>query len=89
MVLVHFPNQEESIRQIGIDIGGFFSLILGSLAKVVWFSKTAGKGGRLHFAKVETSKIDEFIEFIESILNNEYYKPIPNKIIKATGGGSF
>lgn len=59
-------------------------------------------GGRLHFVKFETSKINECIDFIESkklhssnFLGLDAYKgevcqdPYNGSIIKATGGGAF
>lgn len=59
-------------------------------------------GGRLHFVKFETSKINECIDFIESkklhsrgFLGLDAYKgescqgPYDGPIIKATGGGAF
>lgn len=60
------------------------------MAKVVYFSRTNGAGGRLHFKKFETSRIDECLEFLAKLLgegsdssDNERYT------IKATGGGAY
>eukprot|EP00842_Homolaphlyctis_polyrhiza_P000743 jgi/Hompol1/166/HPOL_001282-RA len=74
-----FPNQEESVAQIAVDIGG-------SLAKVVWFSKSPNAvGGRLNFCKFQTTQIDECIDFIETLLRDN---PLVGRVIEATGGGA-
>ncbi|KAI8904812.1 fumble-domain-containing protein [Gorgonomyces haynaldii] len=72
---IYLPNQSEHVTQIAVDIGG-------SLAKVVWFSKSP-EGGRLNFVKFETVKIDECIEFVGSLL-----KQRSTMMIRGTGGGS-
>ncbi|EGF79438.1 hypothetical protein BATDEDRAFT_89522 [Batrachochytrium dendrobatidis JAM81] len=74
-----FPHQEESVTQIAVDIGG-------SLAKVVWFSKSKDTvGGRLNFCKFETVHIDQCIDFIDTLLNE---CPVHSRVIQATGGGA-
>ncbi|KAF9951991.1 hypothetical protein BGZ72_006592 [Mortierella alpina] len=79
---IQLPNTEH-VSQISVDIGG-------SLAKVVYFSRTAGKkGGRLNFRKFETEKIDECIAFIGHLLEeSRANRPGHEFVIKATGGGA-
>ncbi|KAJ3213488.1 hypothetical protein HDU67_002822 [Dinochytrium kinnereticum] len=62
----------------------------GSLAKVVWFSKTENApGGRLNFVKFETQKIDECVSFIRGVLEDgSSHIPKAKRMIKATGGGA-
>lgn len=45
-------------------------------------------GGRLHFVKFETNKINECLDFIYS-KNLHHGRESSNTIIKATGGGAF
>lgn len=67
-------ESESQISHLALDIGG-------SLIKVVYFLRSNGSGGsvddsgkksdpvlegRLHFAKFETSKINDCLEFIRS-----------------------
>ncbi|CAO3573224.1 unnamed protein product [Mortierella alpina] len=79
---IQLPNTEH-VSQISVDIGG-------SLAKVVYFSRTAGKkGGRLNFRKFETEKIDECIAFMGHLLEeSRASRPGHEFVIKATGGGA-
>ncbi|KAJ3329482.1 hypothetical protein HDU76_007827 [Blyttiomyces sp. JEL0837] len=83
-----FPHQLEDLAQIAVDIGG-------SLAKVVWFSKSPdSSGGRLNFVKFETQHVDECVEFIHKVLYEQHDGQIPlsRRLIKvyhpATGGGA-
>ncbi|KAI8822569.1 fumble-domain-containing protein [Fimicolochytrium jonesii] len=79
-----FPHQMEDVAQIAVDIGG-------SLAKVVYFSRTPGKpGGRMNFVKFETQHIDQCVDFIYNVLYDAYHGQIPleKRVIKATGGGA-
>ncbi|KAG7824016.1 hypothetical protein KL909_002753 [Ogataea angusta] len=85
---IALPNHTETVNEISIDIGG-------SLSKLVYFSKDENEeGGRLNFYKTETSKIDEFIEYLKTILK-KYYRHDgktlinPNLTLIATGGGSY
>ncbi|GMM29730.1 pantothenate kinase [Martiniozyma asiatica (nom. inval.)] len=72
----------EDINELSIDIGG-------SLAKLVYFTNdSSDKGVRLNFFKLETDRIDEFIEFIKDIINKHYNHSKKPTII-ATGGGSM
>lgn len=58
------PNQTEHASQIAVDIGG-------SLAKVTYFTPSADrKGGRLHFKKFESGKVDEYIDYIVHLFEN-------------------
>ncbi|ORZ08195.1 fumble-domain-containing protein [Absidia repens] len=57
------PNQNEHVAQIAVDIGG-------SLAKIVYFTSSTVHGGRLHFKKFETEKIDQCIEFISELVKD-------------------
>ncbi|KAI8072356.1 pantothenate kinase [Gongronella butleri] len=61
------PNQTEYVSQIAVDIGG-------SLAKIVYFTK-GRTGGRLHFKKFETEKIDDCIDFIATLLQEGDHAP--------------
>jgi pantothenate kinase len=66
---IRLPNQKDTINQFGIDIGG-------SLAKIVYYEECQPHdddcfdynhrrpGGRLCFAKFETSQIHECLDFI-------------------------
>ncbi|KAJ4711093.1 Pantothenate kinase 2 [Melia azedarach] len=92
---------ESQISHLALDIGG-------SLIKLVYFSRNNGSsiedngrtkhpvlGGRLHFAKFETSKINDCLEFIHSKKLHlggfrRHEAPASDKIlIKATGGGAY
>lgn len=82
------PHQSEYVSHIALDIGG-------SLIKLVYFSMGGPRsarvqaGGKLHFVKFETSKVDECIEFIESKgLHRRNGSGVPMRV-KATGGGAF
>ncbi|KAI9270673.1 pantothenate kinase [Phascolomyces articulosus] len=76
------PNQTEHVSQIAVDIGG-------SLAKIVYFTSSADrKGGRLHFKKFETEKIDECIDFIAELLQDARHIVTTEQVLKATGGGA-
>ncbi|ODV87280.1 hypothetical protein CANARDRAFT_174354 [[Candida] arabinofermentans NRRL YB-2248] len=96
---IALPNHIGLVNEVSIDIGG-------SLSKLVYFVKSnnnnnnnnneegGGGGGRLNFFKIETSKIDEFIEYIKVILDKYYehdglLKINSNLILIATGGGSY
>lgn len=58
----------------------------GSLAKIVYFASAEDrKGGRLHFKKFETEKIDECIDFIAELVAESDHK---EQVLKATGGGA-
>ncbi len=84
------PHHLEDVGvQIALDIGG-------SLAKVVWFSKSAGEpGGRLNFTKFETVNIQACINFIKGIIASSDTKRLESpsrrtgkKVVIATGGGA-
>ncbi|KAK1552292.1 hypothetical protein Q3G72_014005 [Acer saccharum] len=94
-------QSESQISHLALDIGG-------TLIKLVYFSRNKDRpidenknsknsviDGRLHFAKFETSKINDCLEFI---LSNKLHlggfrhheDPASDKIlIKATGGGAY
>jgi len=75
-----FPNQVTDVDEIAIDIGG-------TLAKVTYFSKKrGGEGRRLHFHRFPTESINDFIAFVERIIDDADGKRISK--IKATGGGA-
>ncbi|KAI8875767.1 pantothenate kinase [Backusella circina FSU 941] len=79
------PNQTEHVSQIAIDIGG-------SLAKLVYFTSAADrKGGRLHFKKFETDKIDECIDYVAELMSDARLlaPKEANLVLKATGGGAY
>ncbi|KAG1173591.1 hypothetical protein G6F70_006840 [Rhizopus microsporus] len=79
------PNQNEHVAHVAIDIGG-------SLAKIVYFTSSANrKGGRLHFKKFETEKIDECIDYVAALMADARLEPRNNNnnlVLKATGGGA-
>ncbi|KAI8365627.1 pantothenate kinase [Choanephora cucurbitarum] len=76
------PNQTEHVSQIAVDIGG-------SLAKVIYFTlSTDKKGGRLHFKKFETEKVDECIDYIVALLKDAKRHGTHSQVLKATGGGA-
>jgi type II pantothenate kinase len=84
------PHQSDYVSHIALDIGG-------SLIKLVYFSKDQGgprpaaghPGGKLHFVKFETAKVDECIDFIEAKgLHRRNGSGAPMRV-KATGGGAF
>lgn len=62
----------------------------GSLAKIVYFTKNADtQGGRLNFKTFETDKIDEYMEFMRTIVTSADGEKKKNLNIMATGGGSY
>ncbi|GMM38683.1 pantothenate kinase [Saccharomycopsis crataegensis] len=61
---IFLPHQHELIHHIGIDIGG-------TLAKVAYFTKNKNDdkcGGMLKFFKIETEKINEFINYLQRLI---------------------
>ncbi|KAI7900064.1 pantothenate kinase [Cokeromyces recurvatus] len=79
------PNQNEHVAHIAVDIGG-------SLAKIVYFTSSADRaGGRLHFKKIETEKIDECIDFLADLMDDARLLAPKNTplVLKATGGGAY
>ncbi|CEP10507.1 hypothetical protein [Parasitella parasitica] len=79
------PNQNEHVAHIAVDIGG-------SLAKIVYFTSSPDRvGGRLHFKKIETEKIDECIDFIADLVADARVLTPENTnyVLKATGGGAY
>ncbi|OLL22661.1 Pantothenate kinase [Neolecta irregularis DAH-3] len=82
---IFFPNHQNEISHAAVDIGG-------SLAKVVYFTREEGGGGRLNFSKFETAHIEECITFLASIIENRRrskQKSSSDITIMATGGGAF
>lgn len=85
------PHQSEYVSHIALDIGG-------SLIKLIYFSRglvsmdsrsSAPRGGKLHFVKFETAKVEECIDFIEAKgLHRRNGSGMPMRV-KATGGGAF
>ncbi|KAL9421468.1 hypothetical protein AB3S75_038933 [Citrus x aurantiifolia] len=96
-------ESESQISHLALDIGG-------SLIKVVYFLRSNGSGGsvddsgkksdpvlegRLHFAKFETSKINDCLEFIRSKnlhlagFRHHDASASDKTLIKATGGGAY
>ncbi|KDO82399.1 hypothetical protein CISIN_1g025826mg [Citrus sinensis] len=96
-------ESESQISHLALDIGG-------SLIKVVYFLRSNGSGGsvddsgkksdpvlegRLHFAKFETSKIIDCLEFIRSKnlhlagFRHHDASASDKTLIKATGGGAY
>ncbi|CAI8508989.1 unnamed protein product [Pichia kudriavzevii] len=79
------PNHSiDDINEISVDIGG-------SLAKVVYFTKDPinEEGVRLNFYKIETDKIDRFIEFLNDIITKNFPDRSRTEVtVIATGGGA-
>ncbi|KAI9016414.1 type II pantothenate kinase [Phycomyces nitens] len=79
------PNQNVHVSQIAVDIGG-------SLAKIVYFTSSTEdcKGGRLHFKKFETERIDDCIDFIAELMDDARHLTPRGigQVLKATGGGA-
>jgi pantothenate kinase len=78
------PHQSRYVSHIALDIGG-------SLAKLVYFTRDEREsgGGKLHFVKFETSRLDECAAFIEAKgLHRRNGSALPMRV-KATGGGSL
>lgn len=86
------PHQSEYVSHIALDIGG-------SLIKLIYFSRDrlassigpqgGQRGGKLHFVKFESSKVDDCIDFIEAKgLHRRNGSTMPMRV-KATGGGAF
>jgi type II pantothenate kinase len=69
---------------MGMQIGG-------SLAKIVYFTSSNDiKGGRLHFKKFETEKIDECLDFIADLVEDaRQINCRTEQVVKATGGGAY
>ncbi|ANB13567.1 pantothenate kinase [Sugiyamaella lignohabitans] len=92
---IALPHHTGKVSHIAVDIGG-------TLAKVVYFTQNKhGKGGRLNFTKFESSKIDECIDFLVSLIKRNGSNgsettdstdndgsTIQHHIV-ATGGGSY
>ncbi|XP_002991207.2 pantothenate kinase 2 [Selaginella moellendorffii] len=100
------PNQNDDISHFAIDIGGsLIKLIYFSRHPEPSSSRRSGEqpkspslrghfsGGRLHFVKFETGKINECLDFIESkrlhCCNDPFSRSEEGITIKATGGGAF
>ena len=88
---IRLPNHTAVVSHVAADIGG-------SLAKVVYFSRessgTRQSGGRLHFLRFETDKIDACIEFMRELQQkqrraNGNSKKSLELCVMATGGGAF
>ncbi|KAF2226555.1 pantothenate kinase [Elsinoe ampelina] len=101
---IRLPNHTGLVSHVAADIGG-------SLAKVVYFapeteepangkskSKSKGKGGRLHFLRFETDKIDACIEFLRGLEEQQRRRAGRTSsssskreklCVMATGGGAF
>ncbi|KAI3438596.1 hypothetical protein D9Q98_001020 [Chlorella vulgaris] len=89
------PHQSDFVSHIALDIGG-------SLIKLIYFKMDdelahhsggagrAARGGKLHFVKFETSKVDECIAFIEAKgLHRSNDGRGAKMRVKATGGGAY
>lgn len=86
---IRLPNHTAVVSHVAADIGG-------SLAKVVYFSREQGAkepGGRLHFLKFETDKIDACIEFMRDLQQKQRQANGSRKSLElcvmATGGGAY
>lgn len=55
---------------------------------MIYFTLSADrKGGRLHFKKFETEKVDECIDYIVALLKDAQQYGVQH-VLKATGGGA-
>jgi type II pantothenate kinase len=85
---IRLPNHTSVVSHVAADIGG-------SLAKVVYFSREPGAkepGGRLHFLRFETEKIDTCIEFMRELQKKQKRANGGKQselCVMATGGGAF
>lgn len=86
---IRLPNHTAVVSHVAADIGG-------SLAKVVYFSREPGAkapGGRLHFLRFETDKIDACIEFMRELQKKQRCaigRQVDSDLcVMATGGGAF
>ena len=85
---INHPQQRASPALFSIDIGG-------SLIKIVYFSPDSTleglPGGRLHFVKFETRRVEQAIEFVRSMGLTAGAAATPTRplSVKATGGGAF
>ena len=85
---IRLPNHTAVVSHVAADIGG-------SLAKVVYFSRESGakgSGGRLHFLRFETDKIDACIEFMRELQQKQRRANGGKELglsVMATGGGAF
>lgn len=86
---IRLPNHTDIVSHVAADIGG-------SLAKVVYFSREPGAkepGGRLHFLRFETDKIDACIEFMRELQSKQRRtngeSTHAKLCVMATGGGAF
>ncbi|KAI9592048.1 fumble-domain-containing protein [Syncephalis fuscata] len=85
------PHHTDQVSHIALDASYTIKLIGGSLIKVVYFSRRPGiAGGRLNFARFETTDIDTCIEFLQTLIaesksSNKTSRPLQ---ITATGGGA-
>ena len=88
---ITLPRQREAVRHFAMDLGG-------SLAKLVYFSPSGtdgGTGGRLHFRKFPSKRLDECLDFIE--FKKLHVGPVgadgegdgEGVTVKATGGGAY
>ncbi|KAL8845361.1 MAG: hypothetical protein Q9205_003071 [Flavoplaca limonia] len=85
---IRLPNHEAVVSHVALDIGG-------SLAKLVYFSHEPDSkdlGGRLHFLKFETDRIDQCLDFVKG-LQDEFRRQNGSRSgkmsIMATGGGAY
>ncbi|KAI5197840.1 hypothetical protein AUEXF2481DRAFT_37956 [Aureobasidium subglaciale EXF-2481] len=85
---IRLPNHTSVVSHVAADIGG-------SLAKVVYFSREPGAkepGGRLHFLRFETEKIDTCIGFMHELQKKQKRANGGKQeelCVMATGGGAF
>jgi type II pantothenate kinase len=85
---IRLPNQASVVSHVAADIGG-------SLAKVVYFSREPGAkepGGRLHFLRFESEKIDTCIDFMRDLQKKQRRANGGKQselCVMATGGGAF
>ncbi|KAL8743116.1 MAG: hypothetical protein Q9190_004496 [Brigantiaea leucoxantha] len=89
------PSEDGAQHDTEIRLPNHRSVIGGSLAKLVYFSRepdSKDPGGRLNFLKYETDSIHQCLEFVKT-LQNEHKMVNGSKpgelCIMATGGGAY
>lgn len=101
---IELPKQTESVSHFAIDIGGSLIKLVYFLPGGPGAEADAGDarastgsllerdsfyGGRLVFAKFETSRVDEAVEFIEQMGLHKASNERVRTVLKATGGGAY
>ncbi|CAN3360466.1 pantothenate kinase Cab1p [Diutina catenulata] len=81
---ITLPRHTSDLVHISVDIGG-------TLTKLVYFTKSAGSGGKLHFKDFQTEDFKtEVLKFMIKLVKKSVRDPLqpPITYIMATGGGA-